>query len=109
MLVFCLVGTLPLDRWFGLRLLRQVRRMALSILPVMVVFVLWDIAATGAGHWRFDPEQTLPARVLGLPLEEVGFFLVIPLAGLLTYEAVGVVLARRGLRPGRREPDRDTR
>ncbi len=95
MLVFCLVGTLPLDRFFGLGLLRQVRRLALSILPVAVVFALWDLAATRAGHWSFDPEQTLPVRVGGLPLEELGFFVVIPLAGLLTYEAVGVVLSRR--------------
>jgi lycopene cyclase domain-containing protein len=98
MLAFCLVGTLPLERLFHLGLLRQVRRLALSILPVAVVFVLWDLAATRAGHWTFDPEQTLPVRVGGLPLEELGFFLVIPLAGLLTYEAVGVVLARRTAR-----------
>jgi len=95
MLVFCLVGTLPLDRVFRLGLLRQVRRLALSIPPVAVVFVAWDVAATHAGHWTFDAEQTLPVRVFGLPLEELGFFVVVPLAGLLTYEAVGVVLARR--------------
>ena len=51
--------------------------------------------ATHAGHWMFDPGQTLSARFFGLPLEELGFFVVIPLAGLLTYEAVGVVIARR--------------
>lgn len=98
MLAFCLVGTVPLDRIFRLGLLRQVRRLALSIAPVFVVFVLWDTTATHAGHWTFDPEQTLPVRVLGLPLEELGFFVVIPLAGLLTYEAVGVVMSRRRAR-----------
>lgn len=95
MLAFCLVGTLPLDRFFRLGLLRQGRRLALSILPVAAVFVAWDVAATRAGHWTFDPEQTLPVRVFGLPLEELSFFVVVPLAGLLTYQAVGVVLARR--------------
>jgi lycopene cyclase domain-containing protein len=102
MLAFCLLGTVPLDRVFHLRLLRQVRRMAVSILPVFVVFVLWDLAATHTGHWAFDPEQTLPLRFFGLPVEELGFFVVIPLAGLLTYEAVGVVLARGRARRGRR-------
>jgi lycopene cyclase domain-containing protein len=104
MLAFCLLGTAPLDLVFRLRLLRQVRRLALSILPVFVVFVIWDFAATRTGHWGFDPEQTLPVRVFGLPLEELGFFLVIPLAGLLTYEAVGVVLARSRSRRADREP-----
>jgi lycopene cyclase domain-containing protein len=111
MLAFCVVGTVPLDRVFHLRLLRQVRRIALSILPVFVVFVLWDLAATHTGHWAFDPEQTLPPRLFGLPVEELGFFVVIPLAGLLTYEAVGVVLARGRARGGRRarREDREPR
>lgn len=95
MLAFCLVGTLPLEWLFDLGVLRQVRRLVLSIAPVFVVFVVWDVLATHAGHWMFDASQTLPVRILGLPLEELGFFVVIPLAGLLTYEAVGVVMARR--------------
>jgi lycopene cyclase domain-containing protein len=95
MLAFCLVGTLPLNWFFHLGVLRQVRRLVLSIAPVFLVFVAWDLAATHAGHWRFDPDQTLSARFFGLPLEELAFFVVIPLAGLLTYEAVGVVIARR--------------
>ncbi len=95
MLLFCLMGTLPLDVVFHAGVLRQVRRLALSVLPVAVVFVAWDLAATHAGHWTFDPAQTLPFRLLGLPVEELAFFLVIPLAGLLTYESVGVVLRRR--------------
>lgn len=104
MLAFVLVGTLPLHRLFRLDLARQVRRVGLSVLPVAVVFVVWDVAATHAGHWAFDPEQTLSVRLLDLPLEELAFFLVIPLAGLLTYEAVGVVLSRRGRgRAGRGE------
>lgn len=94
MLGFCLLGTLPLDRIFGLGVLRQTRRLAWAILPVAVVFVVWDLLATHAGHWAFDPAQTLPVRVGGLPLEELAFFVVIPLAGILTYEAVGVVLQR---------------
>lgn len=101
MLAFCLLGTLPLNWFFGLSVLGQVRRLVLSIAPVFVVFVLWDVAATHAGHWRFDPSQTLAIRFWGLPLEELGFFVVIPVAGLLTYEAVGVVMARRRARRSR--------
>ena len=98
MLAFCLLGTLPLNWFLGLGVLGQVRRLVLSIAPVFLVFVLWDVAATRAGHWRFDPSQTLSVRLWGLPVEELGFFIVIPLAGLLTYEAVGVVMARRRAR-----------
>lgn len=96
MLAFCLAGTLPLEWWFRLGVLRQVPRLLAAIVPVAALFVAWDVVATHAGHWRFDPGQTLPVRVAGLPLEEYAFFLVIPLAGILTYEAVTVV--RRGRR-----------
>ena len=101
MLAFCLLGTLPLNWFFELGVLGQVRRLVLSIAPVFVVFVLWDVAATLAGHWRFDSSQTLPVRFWWLPVEELGFFVVIPLAGLLTYEAVGVVMARHRARRSR--------
>ena len=101
MLAFCLLGTLPLNWFFGLGVLGQVRRLVLSIAPVFVAFVLWDVVATHAGHWRFDASQTLPLRLWGLPVEELGFFVVIPLAGLLTYEAVGVVMARHRARRSR--------
>ncbi len=104
MLGFCLAGSLPLHRVFHLRLARQVRRVALSILPVALAFIAWDVAATRAGHWSFDPAQTLPVRVFGLPLEELAFFVVVPLAGLLTFEAVGVVLGRTDRAPGQDHP-----
>lgn len=97
MLAFCLLGTLPLTWYYRLGVLRQVGRLALAILPAGALFVVWDVAATAAGHWRFDPAQTLAPRVAGLPLEEITFFVVIPLAGILTYEAVGAV-RRGGLR-----------
>jgi lycopene cyclase domain-containing protein len=101
MLVFCLAGTLPLVPAFRLRVLRQPRRLALTILLAGTPFVVWDLYATHAGHWWFDPEQTLPPRIAGLPLEEIGFFVVIPLVAVLTFEAVRAV--------GRREPARRPR
>ena len=92
MLAFCLVGTLPLELVLKVGVYRQVRRLALTIAPVLVVFVAWDLYAISRGHWQFDPAQTL-GLVLpgGLPLDEMLFFLVIPLAAVLTLEAVRVV------------------
>ena len=96
MLAFCLVGTLPLVPAFRLRVLRQPRRLSLTILLAATPFVLWDLWATGAGHWSFDADQTLPWRVAALPLEEILFFVVIPLVSVLTFEAVRVVRRRAG-------------
>ena len=91
MLAFCLAGTLPLVPAFRLRVLRQPGRLLLTILAAGTPFLAWDLYATAAGHWRFDAAQTLPWRVAGLPLEEIAFFVVIPLVTVLTFEAVGAV------------------
>ena len=98
MLVFCLIGTLPLVVVFRLSVLRQPRRLLLTIAAAGTPFLVWDLYATRTGHWRFDPAQTLPWRVGGLPLEEVAFFVVIPLVTVLTFESVRVVRRRPGAR-----------
>jgi lycopene cyclase domain-containing protein len=97
MLAFCLAGTLPLVRAFRLPVLRQPRRLALTVVLGGAPFLLWDLYATHAGHWWFDADQTLPPRVAALPLEEIGFFVVIPVVAVLTFEAVKVA-RRRGAR-----------
>jgi len=89
----CLAGALWLEPLLKVGVLRRWRRLALTVLPVALAFVLWDLAAVAAGHWTFDPEQTLPARLPGgLPLEEVLFFLVVPVCAILGFEAVRTVL-----------------
>jgi len=99
MLALCLAGTLPLVPALRLRTFRQPRRLVLTIVLAGSPFLLWDLYATHEGHWWFDAAQTLPWRVAGLPLEEIAFFVVIPLVSVLTYEAVRVT--RRQRRPGR--------
>jgi lycopene cyclase domain-containing protein len=94
MLAFCLAGTLPLIPAFRLQVLRQPRRLALTIVAAGSPFLVWDLYATRAGHWRFDAAQTLPWRVAGLPVEEIAFFIVIPLITVLTYEAVRALRQR---------------
>ncbi len=103
MLVFCLLGTLPLIPAFRLSVLRQPRRLLLTIALAGTPFLLWDLYATHAGHWWFDAAQTLPWRVAGVPLEEISFFVVIPVVSVLTYEAVKVVLSSTQTRRQQRE------
>ena len=91
-LAFCVVGTLPLELFLGVRVYRQWRRLLLTLLPVGAVFVTWDLYAISAGHWSFDKSQLLGATLPGgLPLEELLFFLVVPTASLLALEAVHLV------------------
>jgi lycopene cyclase domain-containing protein len=84
----CVVATLPLEL-AGARVYRRPRRLARAVLPVAAVFLVWDAIAIGTGVWDFDPAFVTGLRApLGIPLEEVLFFVVVPICGLLTYEAV---------------------
>lgn len=89
MLAFVLLATLPLELLLRVRVYARLRRLALVLLCVGVPFLLWDLAAARAGHWEFDGSRTLGGVLLaGLPVEEWLFFLVVPLASVMTLEAV---------------------
>ncbi len=74
------------------RVLTRWRRWLLALLPAAALYIGWDLYAIAAGHWSFD-EGSVTGVVLpgGIPLEEALFFLVVPTAGLLTFEAVRAV------------------
>lgn len=94
-LVACLAATVPLVFGFHLNGMRRLPVLLVAIACAAAPFVLWDLWATHAGQWRFDGGQVLAARLFGLPLEEWAFFVVIPFAGIASYEAVGALLDRR--------------
>jgi lycopene cyclase domain-containing protein len=88
----CLLAALWLEPLLRVNVFRRRRRLLLTLLPVVVVFGLWDLAAIAAGQWSFD-ERELTGVVLpgGLPLEELLFFLVTPTCAILGFEAVRAV------------------
>ena len=80
------------------------------MLPVAAVFVVWDAVAIAAHVWTYNPQlrhraATCPADI---PIEELLFFIVIPLCGLLTYNAVDTILTVcRSAAPSDRSNRRD--
>jgi lycopene cyclase domain-containing protein len=99
----CLIGTAPLEVLLRTRVYARPVRLALALAPVLVVFVGWDLYAIARHQWSYDRARTagvvLPGR---LPLEELLFFLVIPVCAILTLEAVRAV---RGWPVGDERPD----
>ena len=89
MLAFCVLGTAPLELFLHVGVYRRWRRLGLTLAPVLAVFLAWDLYAVSRGQWSFDRGQVvgwiLPG---GLPVEEVLFFVVVPVAAVLTLEAV---------------------
>ncbi len=108
----CLAITLPLEFLLRARVYRRPRLLVTALVPIVVVFSAWDLVGIWRDHWSYNPAYVtgldLPG---GMPIEELVFFVVVPICGLLTYEAVGWVLSvvrrlresRQAGRAGRRE------
>jgi lycopene cyclase domain-containing protein len=91
----CLLAALWLEPVLKVNVFRRPLRLILTVVPVAVIFALWDVGAIAAGHWTFDPAQMIGVKLPGgLPLDEVLFFVVVPICAILGFEAVRAVLRR---------------
>ena len=91
MLIFTVLGSFWLEIILKIGVLKRIKRVLLSILPV-IIFLIWDAYAIDRGHWYFDHDQIL--GIFGpfdIPLEEFLFFTVIPMAAIMTIEGVRTV------------------
>lgn len=88
-LLGCLIGSSWLEVGLRTRVFKRLKRLALAIAPVLVIFTLWDIYAISQGHWKFDSRYvTGVIAIANVPLEEILFFIVIPICAVLTLEGV---------------------
>jgi lycopene cyclase domain-containing protein len=89
MILFTIVGSFWLEVVFKVGVLRRWKRAFSSILPISMIFIGWDAYAIKCGHWFFDRNQILGIfGPFGIPIEEYAFFIFVPVAALMTIEAV---------------------
>jgi lycopene cyclase domain-containing protein len=97
-MAFICVGTAWLEVGLRTRVYRRWRRLLLTVVPVAAVFLLWDVYAIASGHWWFDESMITGIRLPGaVPIDELVFFIMVPIASVLTLEAVR---SATGLRVG---------
>ncbi len=91
----CAALTLPLEVALHARVYRRLGRLLRALWLPAVTFVAWDAVAIHRGHWRFNGRYVTGWRLGNVPVEEVAFFMVIPICALLTLEACRWLLDRR--------------
>ena len=92
MLAFTICGSFWLEIALKVKVLVRFKRVAISILPIAALFIIWDAYAISRGDWYFDSKKIL--GIFGpweIPLEEFLFFAIIPIAAIMTIEAVRTV------------------
>ncbi|MEY4346903.1 MAG: hypothetical protein RJA68_406 [Actinomycetota bacterium] len=89
MLIFTAAASFWLEIAFKVHVLRRMKRVLLSLLPISLGFLIWDAYAIAQGHWYFDQKQVTGFNgPFDIPIEEILFFLIIPIAVLMTLEGV---------------------
>jgi len=92
MLLFTVFGSFWLEIVLKIGVLRRVKRLVISILPVSIFFLIWDAYAIAQGHWFFNRDRMLGIYgPFDIPLEEFLFFIIVPMAAILTIEGVTTV------------------
>ena len=106
MIAFTVCGSFWLEIFLKTGVLRRWKRVLLSILPISSLFLIWDAYAIAQGHWFFNRDRILGIfGPFNIPLEEFLFFIVVPLAAILTIEAVTTVKPHLGEKvSGKGEP-----
>jgi lycopene cyclase domain-containing protein len=92
MLAFTVFGSFWLEIFLKTSVLKRWKRALISILPISFFFLVWDAYAIAQGHWFFNRDRMLGIYgPFGIPLEEFLFFIIVPMAAILTIEGVTTV------------------
>ena len=93
-IALCAVGI-----WIGFKIrIQDFWRIFLATdLSILLVYLAWDIWAIVKGNWYFDKNQILNIFPIPyVPLEEVLFFIVVPITTLMTYKALTKITGWKG-------------
>jgi lycopene beta-cyclase len=85
----CLLVTLPLELVLRADVYRRPGLLARTLALPFALFLVWDAIAIASREWTFSPAFVTGVRVpFAIPIEEVVFFVVVPVCTLLTFEVV---------------------
>jgi lycopene cyclase domain-containing protein len=65
-----------------------------AIVITAVIFWIWDVRFAKANVWSFNPDFTLGINMIGMPVEEWLFFIVVPYCCVFIYEVLKFYLKK---------------
>jgi len=94
-LAFIAVCALGVSLGFRLRVPRFWQAFILTDAVIMALYLAWDFWAVAHKNWSFDSSQILGAKLLHrIPIEEIAFFIIVPLMTIITYLALTKLLSK---------------
>ena len=71
-----------------IRFYTKLKPLAAALFMVGIFFVGWDVFATYRGHWLFNPAYVSDIKMLGLPVEEILFFVTVPYSCIFVFDSI---------------------
>ncbi len=88
-ILFVLICAFGVNLGFGLRIAKRWRELLFTQGAILVIYLTWDTWAIAKKSWFFDHHQTINLDLLPkVPIEEVLFFITVPLMVILSYQAL---------------------
>ena len=91
LMVLAFIGSCAVFVNFGfkLKISSKWKLFLMTDVVILFIYLAWDFWAVSKGSWYFDREQTVGLYLFSrLPIEEVLFFIIVPLMVVLTYLAL---------------------
>ena len=90
LIVMVLTVLVPFIKSFSpeINFYKPIRRFITAMTLPFVLFVTIDIIAVKRDLWTFNPDYVVGKYFMGLPIEEISFFVVVPFACIFTWETV---------------------
>jgi lycopene cyclase domain-containing protein len=88
LIINILIISVPLILSFdkNLKFYKKVPYVLQSIAFISTAYIVWDVIATKRGDWAFNPDHLVGFYILGLPIEEILFFITVPYSCIFIYE-----------------------
>lgn len=81
----------------NLKFYKKVPYVLQSVAFISTAYIVWDVIATKRGDWAFNPEHLIGINILGLPIEEILFFITVPYSCIFIYETVSFYIKEKKL------------
>ena len=89
------ITMLALNHYYKFRILSRWAGFLAGFFVVSVPFLVWDYIATQDGHWAFNAEYILGPKLFGLPIEEILFFILVPMMMVVVWMLVRMRVKER--------------
>jgi lycopene cyclase domain-containing protein len=88
-LIFVAICALGVNIAFRMKIMKAWRIFLYTDAVILLVYGAWDFWAINRKSWGFDSAQIIGVKIFGeLPIEEVLFFILVPLVTVISYKTL---------------------